>query len=284
MQGLGSVKRKKKRTVSGVKAKRKTHKRRRKTSVAGIGAIAAAPRRRHKRRRKSSLGRVKASTRRHKRYARGLGSITGGNKYVNAAIKVAEIAAGMLLSAAATTAFFKNADPEKDKKMKKLRGPVAVVAGLALSFLMKNPHLENIGVGIASHGVLRAIGDLILVDKKDKLGLGITDDSMHGNDNVGEISLYGDLLGPEQLYGDLLGPEMLYGGELLASPEDRMMGEIPLYGDLLGPEQLYGGFGANWQQQGASNPGFYNAGQRERALYAPEAMGEVSDRLMAAYL
>lgn len=251
MQGLGSVKRKRKKAKGHAPAKR-----RKKRSVSGVGAIAGAPRRRHKsRRRKSSLGRVKASTRRHKRYARGLGSITGGNKYVNAAIKVAEIAGGMLLSAAATTAFFKNANPEKDKKMKKLRGPVAVVAGLALSFLMKNPHLENIGVGIAAHGVLRAIGDLILVDKKDKLGLGITDDSMHGNDTVGEISLYGDLLGPEMLYGD-----------------------------LLGPEQLYGGFGANWQQQGASNPGFYNAGQRERALYAPEAMGEVSDRLMAAYL
>jgi hypothetical protein len=249
MQGLGSVKRKKKRTISGAKkkAKRKPHKRR--ASVSGIGAIAGAkPRPKHRRRRRrSSLGRVKASTRRHKRHARGLGSITGGNKYVNAAIKVAEIAGGMLLSAAATTAFFKNADPEKDKKMKKLRGPVAVVAGLALSFLMKNPHLENIGVGIAAHGVLRAIGDLILVDKKDKLGLGITDDSMHGNDTVGELSLFGDpasLFGTELLFGD---PASLFGypemGELpLASPEDRFSGYQVGAGELTPMQGLSGPF------------------------------------------
>lgn len=144
---------------------------------------------------------------------------------VNAVIKGGEIAAGAMLAAFATTALLQNkTDPEKDKKMKKLRGPAAGAVGLALMFLVKNPHVENIAAGMLALGVMRSIGDFILVDKKDKIGLGIAEDVSGyelGADEVGELQLYGDpsLMAAEELYGvgdlPLTGPEEQFSGQLV---------------------------------------------------------------------
>ena len=264
MEGLGSVKRKRKKTVVAVR------KRKRKSSGVGVGAIAGAPRRRRRRtvgaiagvrrrRRRRTVGAI-AGRRRRKSGARGFGAIAGGNTMVNAVIKGGEIAAGAMLAAFATTALLQNkTDPEKDKKMKKLRGPAAGAVGLALMFLVKNPHVENIAAGMLALGVMRSIGDFILVDKKDKIGLGIAEDVSGyelGADEVGELQLYGDpsLMAAEQLYGDpsLMAAEQLYGvGDLpLTGPEEQFSGQlVPMQG-FAGPfEDAYARGNDNYREK-----------------------------------
>jgi len=57
------------------------------------------------------------------------------------------------------------------KIKEKYHGPLFLVLGLAADIFIEEPHLNNIGKGIAAYGFLRSTGDFILPEQKSDLGL-----------------------------------------------------------------------------------------------------------------